>query len=49
MFIPTHESILEMSPTEFEKNALLILQQQMVGIENCHFEHNKIIEVSVGR
>jgi len=48
MFIPAQESILDMSPIEFEKNVLIILQQQMAGIENCHFEHNKIIEVSDG-
>ena len=48
MFIPTKESILNMSPTEFEKYVLLILQQQMQEIENCHFEHNKIVEVSDG-
>jgi len=48
MFIPTKDAILDMSPTEFEKYALLILQQQIQGIENCQFEHNKILEVSDG-
>ena len=48
MFIPTQEFMLEMSPTEFEQYSLLILEQQMAGIEDYHFEHNKIIEVSDG-
>ena len=48
MFIPTKDNILGMSPGEFEKYALLILQQQIQGMENCLFEHNKIIEVSDG-
>ena len=48
MFIPTKDVLLNMSPTEFEKYALLVLQQQIQGIENCLFEHNKIIEVSDG-
>ncbi|MDL2232327.1 restriction endonuclease [Ruminococcaceae bacterium OttesenSCG-928-L11] len=37
-----------MSPEEFERYALLVLQQQVRGMEHCRFEHNKIIEVSDG-
>ena len=48
MFFPTKESRIEMTPTEFEKNALLVLQQQLEGIEKCKFEHNKIVSVSDG-
>lgn len=48
MFIPTHDVILDMSPTDFEKYALQVLQQQVQGLSECRFEHNKIIEVSDG-
>ena len=48
MFIPTKDVVLDISSAEFEKYALLILQQQMQGMVNCRFEHNKIIKVSDG-
>ena len=48
MFFPAKESRVEMTPTEFEINALLILQQQLKGIEKCKFEHNKIVKASDG-
>lgn len=48
MFMPCKESILEMSPTEFEKHSLRILTEQIKNIENCSFQHNKIIEVDDG-
>ena len=48
MFMPCKESILEMTPTEFEKHSLRILTEQIQNIENCIFQHNKIIEVDDG-
>lgn len=48
MFNPAKDTHLDMSPVDFEKYALMILHQQLQGIENCLFEHNKIIEVSDG-
>lgn len=33
LFIPTQEVILEISPTDFEKYALELLQQQTRGLE----------------
>lgn len=48
MFIPTKNVILDMSPEEFEKYSIQILKQQMQGMVDCRFEHNKIIEVSDG-
>ena len=48
MFNPTMDAHLDMSPVDFEKHALIILHQQLQGIENCLFEHNKIIEVGDG-
>lgn len=48
MFIPTKDIILDMSPEEFEKYSIQILKQQIKGMVNCRFEHNKIIEVSDG-
>ena len=48
MFIPTKEVILDMTSVDFEKYAIQILQQQMRGLDNCRFEHNKIVEVSDG-
>lgn len=48
MFIPCKDSVLDMTPTEFEKYSLHILQEQLQSIENCVFQHNKIIEVDDG-
>lgn len=48
MFVPGQESILEMTPTEFEKHSLLILSEQIKNLDNCTFQHNKIIEVDDG-
>lgn len=48
MFVPCKESILEMTPTEFEKHSLYILSEQILNIEDCKFEHDKIIEVDDG-
>lgn len=48
MFTPTQKLILDMSPEEFEKYSLLVLKQQIQGIDDCCFEHNKIIKVSDG-
>lgn len=48
MFIPCKETILEMTPTEFEKYSLYILSEQVGSIANCTIQHNKIIEVDDG-
>lgn len=48
MFIPCQESILQMSPTDFEKYSLNILGEQTNHLDNCTFQHNKIIEVDDG-
>lgn len=48
MFIPCKETILEMTPTEFEKHSLQILTEQIQKIDKCVFQHNKIIEVDDG-
>lgn len=48
MFIPCQESILKMTPTEFEKHSLHILSEQINNLDNCTFQHNKIIEVDDG-
>lgn len=48
MFISGKESILDMTPTEFEKHSLRVLTEQLHNIENCIFQHDKIIEVDDG-
>lgn len=48
MFIPCKETILDMTPTEFEKHSLRVLTEQLQNIENCIFQHDKIIEVDDG-
>ena len=48
MFIPCKESVLDMTPTEFEKHSLRVLTEQLQNIENCVFQHDKIIEVDDG-
>ena len=48
MFMSDKESILNMTPTEFEKHSLHILTEQIHNIENCNFQHNKIVEVDDG-
>lgn len=48
MFNPCKETIVEMTPTEFEKYSLHILSEQVRSIANCTIQHNKIIEVDDG-
>ena len=48
MFIPCKESVLDMTPTEFEKHSLRVLTEQLQHIESCVFQHDKIIEVDDG-
>lgn len=40
MFIPTREAFFEMSPTQFEKYSLQILQEQFNGAKDLKIEHN---------
>ncbi len=48
MFIPTKEVILEMSPSEFEKYTLQILEEQTAGLNNVKIEHNKVVHAYDG-
>ncbi len=48
MFIPCQESILQMSPSEFEKYSLYVLSEQVKNLDNCSFQHDKIVEVDDG-
>jgi len=48
LFIPTQEAILGISPTDFEKYALELLQQQTCGLEKVKIVHNKIIKAYDG-
>ena len=48
MFIPTYESVLTMTPTDFEKYSLEILSQQVKHLNDYKIQHNKIIEVDDG-
>ena len=44
MFIPCKETILDMTPTEFEKHSLCVLTEQLQNIENVYFNMIRIIE-----
>lgn len=48
MFIPTREAVMDMSPTDFEKYCVQLLREQSAGLENCIFQHNKIISADDG-
>lgn len=48
MFIPTKDCVLDMSATDFEKYSLLMLNQQIRGLENVRFEHDALIKKSDG-
>lgn len=42
MFIPTQETLFEMTPTQFEQYSLEIIQEQFQGQENLCVYHNVI-------
>lgn len=44
IFIPTKDVVLDMKPSEFEKYALQILEQQTEGLKNVKIVHDKVIE-----
>ena len=48
MFVPTWEAVLDMSPTNFEEYCIQLLKEQSVGLEDCTFQHNKIITTDDG-
>ena len=48
MFIPTKEAFYDMTPTEFEKYSLEILQEQFEGAPDFTIKHNVIERVSDG-
>lgn len=43
MYIPTEDKVLEMTPTDFEKYSLQVLNTQCHGLKNYIIQHNKII------
>ena len=48
VFIPTRDHYYDMTPTEFEKYSLEILQQQTHGLEKLEFKHNEVIKADDG-
>lgn len=48
MFIPVIDTILEMTPVDFEKYALQILESKTKGLDNVKFVHNKVVEAYDG-
>lgn len=48
MFIPIKDTTLEMTPKDFEKYTLQILESKIQGLENVKFIHNKIVEAYDG-
>lgn len=48
MFIPVVDSVLEMSPTDFEKYSLEILKCNVGDLENVKFQHDIKIEANDG-
>ena len=48
MFIPVIDTVLEMTPIDFEKYALQILESKTKGLDNVKFEHNKVVEAYDG-
>lgn len=48
IFIPTKDVVLDMKPSEFEKYALQILEQQTEGLKNVKIVHDKVIEAYDG-
>ena len=48
MFIPVKDTVLEMSPVDFEKYALQILESKTKGLDNVKFVHNKVVEAYDG-
>lgn len=48
MFIPVVDTVLEMSPTDFEKYALQILESKTRGLDNVKFVHDKVVEAYDG-
>ena len=48
MFIPGHERYTEMTPEEFEKHSLRLLQSEANKFENSCFEHNVMMKAHDG-
>ena len=48
MFIPVIDTVLEMTPVDFEKYALQILESKTKGLDNVKFVHNKVVEAYDG-
>ena len=48
MFIPVIDTVLEMTPIDFEKYALQILESKTKGLDNVKFVHNKVVEAYDG-
>lgn len=47
-FVPTKDVVLNMTPTEFEKYSLQILESQLSGLENVKIVHNKVVQTYDG-
>lgn len=48
MYIPTKESFVDMSATDFEKFCLHTLKQQTQGLEKVEFEHDVVVKKGDG-
>jgi restriction system protein len=48
VFIPIKDSYVEMTPTNFEKYSIKVLEDNMGALQNIHFEHNKKIKAKDG-
>ena len=49
MFTPVTDNFLEMTPVDFEKFCLYILENKTKGLNNVKIYHNKIMEVYDGK
>lgn len=48
LFIPGYENYTSMTPTEFEKYAIRMLEDATNGLENVNFEHNVFVDAHDG-
>lgn len=48
MFIPVIDTVLEMTPVDFEKHVLQILESKTKGLDHVKFVHNKVVEAYDG-
>lgn len=48
MFIPTRDVVIDMSPKEFEKYSLAVLNEQIGSLNNCTLDHDKVFRTDDG-